>query len=276
MLVHNAPMTPEHAVPDDSVKSLQNQASLWPAATILAYIVMVTVNALANILPLFGRNTAEVSDRYPSLFTPAGYAFSIWGVIYLLLAAFIVYQALPAGRANPRLQPMRPLFVISAAFNALWLVSWHALWIPVSQALMIALLLSLIALYVRGRLWRGPASAAQLLLVELPFSIYLGWISVAAIANTAIFFIDLGMDGGAAAPFFTVFVIVVATLLGIFGTSSRRDWAFALAIGWGLAGIAVAQSGGVQRVSTAAVVCAGLLVVAASIAMFRGRGTKAA
>ncbi len=264
-------MTPNPAVEPDRTASHAKRSAPWAAAAVVAYVAMIAMNALANILPLFGRNTGEVSDRYPSLFTPAGYAFSIWGVIYLLLAAFVVYQALPAGRANHRLVPVRPLFVFSAVFNALWLVSWHALWIPVSQAFMIALLLSLIALYVRGELWRGSATTAQRWLVELPFSVYLGWISVATIANTAIFFIDLGLDGGAAAPFLTMFVILVATLLGILGTTSRRDWAFALAVGWGLAGVAVAQSGGVQRVSTAALVCAAVLAVAAVVAMLRGR-----
>lgn len=256
------------AIDHDRVHSLGKQSGAWPVAVVATYVGMIAVNALANILPLFGRNTGEISDRYPSLFTPAAYTFSIWGVVYLLLAAFVVYQALPAKRADASLSTLRPLFVLSCVLNALWLVSWHALWIPVSQVLMVALLLSLIALYRRGGLWRGKATAARFVLVELPFSVYLGWISVATIANTAIFLLDLGFDGGTAAPLLTVLVIAVGALLGVYGTISRRDWAFALAIGWGLAGVAVAQTGGVQLAAT---VCAGLVVLAAGVAMFRGR-----
>ncbi len=112
---------------------------------------MIAVNALANALPLFGRSTGEVSDTYPTLFTPAGYTFSVWGVIYLLLAGFVIYQALPRSASNPRLVAARPLFVLSSVLNALWLVSWHALAITVSELLMVsaAALLGLLAAVTR-------------------------------------------------------------------------------------------------------------------------------
>ena len=240
----------------------------WRVACIVAYLAMIAVNALANALPLFGRSTGEVSDTYPTLFTPAGYTFSVWGVIYLLLAGFVIYQALPRSANNPRLVAARPLFVLSSVLNALWLVSWHALAITVSELLMLALLVVLILLYVRAGAWRAAAPSLERWLVDLPFAIYLGWISVATIANTSIFLVSLGVDGGSAATLITVVMVSAAALLGLLAAVTRRDWGYALVIAWGLGGIAAARGGG--PVTTAALVAVGALAVAAVVAIVTG------
>ncbi len=240
--------------------------STWQIASVAAYLVMIAVNALANILPLFGRTTGGVSDDFPSLFTPAGYTFAVWGVIYLLLAAFVVYQVLPGTRNDARLVAARPLFVLSCAFNVAWLVSWHALLIPLSELFIVALLLSLIALYLRAGLWRAPAPAVERWLLDVPFAIYLGWVSVATVANTTILLLDLGFDGGANAPAFTVALVVIAAVLGLLAVVTRRDWAYALVVAWGLGGVASARSGEVASVSTVALVCALLLAALAVVA----------
>src|SRR5690606_30843709 len=108
---------------------------LWIVLVIAAYVATIVMNALANLLPLFGRSTDEISDSFPSLFTPAGYAFSVWGLIYLALAGFVIYQATASGRADARLPAVRRLFVISCLFNVGWLLSWHALSIALSELL---------------------------------------------------------------------------------------------------------------------------------------------
>ncbi len=244
----------------------------WQVASVVAYLAMIAMNALANILPLFGRTTGEVSDSYASLFTPAGYTFAVWGVVYLLLA-FVVYQVLPGTRHDQRLVAARQLFVLSCAFNIAWLVSWHALAIELSELFIVALLLTLIALYVRARLWRGPAPTAERWLLDVPFSIYLGWLSVATVANTAILLLDLGFDGGANAPAITVALVVVATALGLLAVLTRRDWAYALVVGWGLGGVAAARSGNDATVSTVALVCAIILGLMAVIG-FVGRAVN--
>src|SRR5512138_1450734 len=94
---------------------------LWVVLVVIAFLATLATNAMANLLPLFGRDTGEISDSFPSLFTPAGYAFSVWGVIYLALAGFVIYQATARGRAEPRLVRLRPLFVLSCLFNVGWL-----------------------------------------------------------------------------------------------------------------------------------------------------------
>lgn len=243
----------------------------WRTACIVAYLAMIAVNALANALPLFGRSTGEVSDTYPTLFTPAGFTFSVWGVIYLLLAGFVVYQALPRSVSNPRLAAARPLFVLSCVLNGLWLVSWHALAITLSELLMLALLVVLVLFYVRAGAWRAPAPGYERWLLDLPVAVYLGWISVATIANTAIFLVSVGIDGGSAAPLITIVMVATAGLLGLLAAVTRRDWGYALVVAWGLAGVAAARAAqGGGAVGTAAIVTVGVLAVTAVITMIVG------
>lgn len=250
---------------DSSHNELERPA--WTIAVIVAYLAMVAMNYLANALPLFGRDTSEISDRYPSLFTPAGFTFSVWGVIYLALAGFVYYQATNAGRSDARLPRVRRLFVLSCGLNIGWLLSWHALLIPVSEVVMVALLLTLIAIYVSSGAWTSPATRGFRWAVHVPFSLYLGWISVATIANTSIFLLDLGFDGGQAAVGLTVAVILVAAALGLLGVIRRKDAVYALVIGWGLAGVAAARAGENTVLLVAAAGCAAVLLGASGWAL---------
>lgn len=257
-------------------KSTQLERPAWPVAVVVAYLAMVVMNFLANALPLFGRDTGEISDRYPSLFTPAGFTFSVWGVIYLALAGFAYFQATNAGRSDARLPRVRRLFVLSCALNIGWLVAWHGLQIPISQVLMIALLVTLIVTYRTSGAWAAPESRAFRWAVHVPFSLYLGWISVATIANTSIFLLDLGFDGGQAAVALTVLVILVAAVLGLLGAIRRKDAAYALVIGWGLTGVAAARAGESIVLLVTAAACAVLLVAVAGWAIAaRVSGTAA-
>lgn len=246
----------------------------WRVAAIVAYLVMIAVNGMANSLPLFGRTTGEVSDLYPTLFTPAAFTFAVWGVIYFLLGGFVVFQALPARRAEELLVAVRPLFVLSSVLNVLWLISWHSLALPLSELLMVGLLGVLVLLYLRVGAWRGSPQGAERWWVALPFSIYLGWISVATIANTAILLVSRGFDGGALAPLLTLVVIAAAMALGLWAIAARRDVGYALVVGWGLAGIAAARVGGVRpdaTVGAAASLAAGVLAVVAVAALLARR-----
>lgn len=257
-------------------RSVGNTA--WRIASIAAYLLMIAVNAMANSLPLFGRTTGGVSDSYPTLFSPAPFTFAVWGVVYLLLGGFVVFQALPERGAEKRLVVARPLFVLSSIVNVFWLISWHALALPLSELLMVMLLGVLILLYLRVGVWREPKQGAQRWWVDLPISVYLGWISVATIANTAILLVSLGVDGGAWAPFVTVVMVVTALGLGLAAVVIRRDAGYALVVAWGLVGIAAARAGNVlpdTTVGAAAVIAAGVLGVAAVVALLpRGWGPQ--
>jgi len=116
---------------------------------ILAVIVTIGINGLANALPLNGQTTGEISDRFQVYFVPAGYVFSIWGLIYIGLVAFAVYQALPVQRENPRLRSIGYMFALSCLANIVWLFLWHYEIFPLTLVAMGALLLLLITIYLR-------------------------------------------------------------------------------------------------------------------------------
>jgi len=229
-------------------------------SNLVALAAVVVVNALANILPLGGVTTGEVSDRYPSLFTPAGYVFSIWGLIYLLLGVFAVYQALPAQRDNPRLVRLGYLFVISCAFNVAWLFAWHYGQIALTMLLMLGLLVSLILLYERLEIGKTKVSRREALAVRLPFSVYLGWITVATIANVSVLLIDLGYTGGWLAPLWALVAIAAATAIGLLVLGRRGDVPFVLVLVWAFIGIATKQWGAEVLVVLGALLTAGVLL----------------
>lgn len=202
--------------------------------TVMLLIVLV-MNYLANALPIGGVTPAQVSDMFPTLFTPAGFTFSIWGVIYLLLIGFAVYQIKFFGKEAPLfLQKIGWLFVLSCAANAGWLLAFHHLHIGLSMLVMLVLLGSLLAIYLRLE----TEGRAQFWLVRLPFSVYLGWICVATIANAAILLSHWGWNGEPGGPqFWTVAVIAAAVAIGLLALLKRRDFGLAFVIVWALFGI---------------------------------------
>ena len=230
-------------------------------ASITALGAVLTINALANVLPLNGVTTGEVSDSFPSLFTPAGYVFSIWGAIYALLSVFAIYQALPSQKHNPNLERLGAWFVLSSVFNVAWLFSWHYGVIWLSQLFMIGLLLSLIVCYTRLGIGRTNVSWAETLSARLPFSVYLGWITVATVANTSIFLLDLGVTGGWLTPLWTVVAIASALGVGYLMLRNRGDVAYALVLVWAFVGIAAQQWGATLSVVIAALLAAGCVLV---------------
>ncbi len=217
--------------------------SVRQVAVIVLLLTTVIVNALANIIPFNGLNTGQVSNDYPTLFTPAGYVFAIWGLIYFALLLFAVYQALDAQKKNPRLRVAGWWFVISCIANIAWLFCWHYLQFLLSMLAMLVLLGSLIKVYIALETGRSPAPLAEQLLARAPFSIYLGWISVATIANAAVFLTSLGWNGFGLRPqIWTITVIAVAVILGGLASFRRHDWIFGLVLVWAFAGIAVHQA----------------------------------
>ena len=156
-------------------------------AVIVVTLATIAVNGLATGLPLNGQSTGEISDRFPSLFTPAGYVFSIWGVIYLGLLAYMVYQALPAQRTNPRLRAIGWPYVISGVANSVWIFLWHYNQFALSLGVMLVLLASLIVIYQRLNPWRRAVSGAERWTVHIPFSIYLGWITAVSYTHLDVY-----------------------------------------------------------------------------------------
>jgi hypothetical protein len=236
-------------------------------ANIGAFLLTIIVNALANALPLNGKTTAEISDSYPTLFAPAGYVFSIWGIIYTLLLIFTVYQALPKQRESQFVNKIGFFFVLSSLANVIWLFLWHYEQIVPSVLPMFALLGALIVIYLRLDIGRAKFAAKERLFVHVPFSVYLGWITVASIANVAAALKAINWDGfGLGEVTWTVAMIVVALAVTLAVIFTRRDIAFSLVIIWALIGIMVKQSAQQNIVIIAAIgVIVILLALIASI-----------
>jgi benzodiazapine receptor len=246
--------------------SNSGKAVLLQSLNVLAFAVTVIVNVLASSLALNGRTTAEVSDLYPTLVTPAGYVFSIWGLIYVLLLVFVVFQALPSQREKPFLKQINVLFVLSGVFNVAWLFLWHYDQIVLSVALMFGLLATLIAIYLRLGIGRSKVSWKERASVHLPFSVYLGWITVASIANVASALVSIQWNGfGLANDTWAVLVIAVALLITLAVIATRRDVAYSLVIVWALVGIVVNQSA-YQNIVTAAT--ASVIIILVALAAF--------
>jgi hypothetical protein len=167
---------------------------------VLAVIVTITMNILANALPLNGQNTGDISDRFQVLFVPAGYVFAIWGLIYIGFITFGVYQALPSQRVNPRLRRVGYLFALSCVANIAWLFCWHYNQFALSVVVMLALLGLLIAIYLRLEIGVKSVSTVEKWMVNIPFSVYLGWITVATIANITDLLYYIGWNGWGLAP----------------------------------------------------------------------------
>jgi hypothetical protein len=210
---------------------------------ILGTLAVIAVNALASALPLNGQTTGEISDRFDVYFVPAGYVFAIWGLIYLALLAYSVYQALPSQRENPRLRRTGWLYVLSCAANIAWIFLWHYEYFAFSLIAMGALLLLLIASYLCLGTGRTHVPAAETWLARVPFSIYLGWITVATIANVTSLLDYLGWNGWGLDPVaWTVIMLVVAAVVASLVSLTRGDIVYVAVILWAFAGIAVKHS----------------------------------
>lgn len=213
-----------------------------PPAVALATAVTLVVNYLANALPINGQRTGDVTARIEVYFVPAGYVFSIWSLIYLGLFAYSVYlgfMLMQRRSDSGAARVIAPWYLVTAAANCGWLFAWHYNQFPLSMVLMVVLLGSLIVIY-RLQAAHPPASTLEMWSVHIPFRIYLGWISVATIANATVTLDDAGWDGfGISEPTWGLIMVLVAAALGLTMSVLYADIAYVLVLVWALVGIAV-------------------------------------
>ncbi len=215
---------------------------LLQAGNVLAVLITILVNALAVLLPLNNKSTQELSDALPNLFVPAGITFSIWTIIYILWIVFAVYQARDLFKKDevsmPFLHQITFLFILSCVANSAWIFVWHYQYIGLSVLMMIILLFSLLAIYFRLNIGQSPVTTAEKLCVHVPFSVYLGWITVATIANVTAYLVSVEWDGfGIDELIWTIIIIAVGTLLTCLMLALRKDVAFSLVVLWAFFGI---------------------------------------
>jgi benzodiazapine receptor len=210
---------------------------------VLSILATLAVNLLANALPFNGLSTAEISDRFKVYFVPAGYVFSIWGVIYIGLIAYAVFQALPSQRENPRLRQIGYPVIVAGLANCIWLFLWHYEQFPLTLIAMFGLLAMLILVYLNLGIGQTQISTAETWTVRIPFSVYLGWITVATIANITDVLYYLQWAGfGIGARDWTLILFAAVILIAGLMSLTRRDIAYNLVIVWALIGIAVKQA----------------------------------
>ncbi len=218
-----------------------NRDILRQVSVILITIITLAVNGAATSLPLNNVTTQQLSDSYLVRFVPAGYVFAVWGIIYIGFTMFSIWQALPANRENPRLRAIGWWYVVGSVANALWLVFWHYYMVEVTIVMMLTLLATLI--YTVVVLNKQKASTlAESICVDLPFHIYIGWISVATVVNVTVLLNKLGFTDDALGLLWAPILTFVAAALAVSQRWLRRDTAYGMVIAWALYGVGVKQT----------------------------------
>ncbi|MEM9888325.1 MAG: hypothetical protein AAF849_20695 [Bacteroidota bacterium] len=245
----------------------------------IAFLATIIVNYLSNALPINGQTPGDISDKYYTLFTPAGLTFAIWGIIYLLLAIYIIYQIIDAFRLQTDdasfVDKISIWFIVSCVANSSWIFAWHYEILWLSVLIMLLLLTSLIVIYLHLNIGQSSSSTLTKSLVHVPFSIYLAWISVATIANISAFLSSLGWQGGGlGAATWAIIVILVAIGLGVLISQRKGDIFYAAVIAWACFGIYTARTNDeviVQSIQWTAIVGIVLLLLSACLLLFKKR-----
>jgi len=201
---------------------------------LIAYVAMIVVNFLAVSLPINNRSTGEISDAYSNLFAPAGITFSIWGLIYLLLAIYVIYQF--KSKNDGLLKKINIFFIITSLANLLWIFAWHYDYIGISLILMLVLLLGLIK--IADILRSNNLTKEENRFIKIPFSVYFGWITVATIANITVFLVSIGWNGfGIADYIWTSIILLIGAAIGIWRTNKDKCTVYGLVLIWAYLGI---------------------------------------
>ncbi|UCD01875.1 MAG: hypothetical protein JSV23_02315, partial [Promethearchaeota archaeon] len=233
---------------------------------LIGFIATVIVNFLAVLLPIGGSTTQELSDAIPNLFVPEGITFSIWSVIYIFLGLFSIYQIRDITKEDKiemkYVDDIGYFFIIGSLANIIWIFLWHYRLVPLSLIFMIILLLSLLIIYLKLNIGKSEVSKIEKIAVHVPFSIYLGWITVATIANVTAVLVVLGVSGfGLLAELLTIIVIIVAVLITFGMLYLRKDYAYSFVIVWALLGIFIKQIASNLTVGITALVSTVIILV---------------
>lgn len=223
---------------------------------LFALIFVIYINYLSNALPFNNQTTSDIANRIEVLFTPAGYVFSIWGLIYLLLTIWVL-SGLPFARRKIEVYTKSTsLFILSCFLNSFWLFLWHYEYFLLSVVVMISLLLTLVFLY------RRIASVSVHFFDLFPFSIYLGWISVATIANISYVLVEMNWNGfGLSQVIWTVIMLFAASMLAIVFCFVKRDSVYPLVFVWAFIGIGVNNLASYSVVAYTAFVLATIIFI---------------
>ena len=243
---------------------------MWlPVTHLVFYLFTVTMNFLSNYLPFNGQTNGEVSDKLDVPFTPAGYVFSIWGLIYVLLAIWVIRGFFKRYRNHSAYRTAFPWFAISCVLNGTWLLAYQYEYFLLSVLIIVALFFDLLILY------RNIRKTCPHFFDLFPFSIYLGWISVASIANISYYLTYLGWEEwGLSNTAWTVIMLTIATLIAAAISLKNKDWAYPLVFVWAFIGIVIRNATPYPTVSTLAYTLAGITLLLAATLLIKQLGNK--
>jgi len=214
--------------------------NLLAIAVLITYIIMVTVNGLANALPINGQDTGTISDSYANLFAPAGITFTIWGLIYLLLLGHSIYQLIKAKKLyeDQSYKSVGLWFTFSSILNTIWIFAWHYEVIWLSLILMVGILVSLIRINMILR--NMEFSFKDKIFIRIPFAVYFGWITVASIANVTTFLVSVNWNGfGVSEVIWTDMIIIIGAVIGFVAILYYKSISYGLVIIWAYLGILI-------------------------------------
>jgi hypothetical protein len=256
---------------------------LLAVLNIIFFLVVVVINALATTIPLGGKTTGQLSDQYPNLFVPSGLTFSIWGVIYILLAIYVTYGLIHSIRmpeqADSFMQQISILFIITCIANIGWILAWQYEVLPLSLVCMAILLVTLAVMYGRLNIGISQAGPAEKYMVHMPISVYFGWITVATIANVTALLVAYKWNRfGLSEQIWAVLMIGIGTGLALWMLFNRKDVFYALVVDWAVIGILIKRTAesktAAQGVITTSIICIcvislALLVQIARVKVYR-------
>jgi len=225
------------------------------------FVLMIVMNYLANALPINNKTTGALSDALPNLFVPAGLTFSIWGIIYLLLAAFCVIQFKSTN--HEVVEKTGWLFAASCLLNALWIVAWHYQKLPLSLLIMAGMLISLI--YINLLIRELPFG-----IIKAAFGVYLGWICIAAIANVTALLVRYQWNGfGISEQAWTIIMISTGTLIVSLTLMRMQNPFIGLSVIWAFLGIYIKRHSDYSTIAIAAIAAMAVVTVITVMAFFR-------
>lgn len=260
------------------MKNIKN--NILAIAVFVTYIAMVTVNGLANALPINGQDTGTISDFYANLFAPAGITFTIWGLIYLLLLGHSIYQ-LVKGKKLYEEQSYKSIglwFTFSSIINSIWIFTWHYEIIWLSLILMVGILVSLITINMILR--NMELSFKEKIFIRIPFAVYFGWITVASIANVTTFLVSINWNGfGVSEVIWTDMIIIIGAIIGFVAILYYKSISYGLVIIWAYLGIFIKHTSpeffdGQYPSVIVSVVVSILVIIVGEIILIRMRSRK--
>ncbi|WP_397444541.1 tryptophan-rich sensory protein [Polaribacter sp. R77954] len=241
----------------------------------IAFGSTVFINYLSNTGIMDGKTIGTVSDDIKSLFTPAGYAFSIWGIIYLLLLGFSIYQGrslFKKGKEDDFIEKIGFWFIISCIANSFWIFSWIYGYTGLSCIFIFLLLISLLKIIINLNINLDKSSRIKFTFLYLPFIIYSGWVTVASVANVSSYLVKIGWNGfGITDEIWTIIMIIIAVILNTTMLFKRNMSAFALVGAWALIAIGVANQTKQNTIGFIAFLAAGVLLILVAIQLIKNR-----